>query len=169
MRKTIMILGTILIAAVILISGSAVAGTWHYIDHVESSVDCTNPDNAVGQDDGIHATIGINSSGLDPAKLGAICLDLGSGNEMGPNQEFWVNASSRVSEEYNVWVTDDPADLANHVYVGQNEDTAKHNFITPLTPNMSWRWVYIQGETGDDTNRDPTYGPEIDAVGWESP
>jgi hypothetical protein len=41
MRKTIAILGTLLIAAVLIISGSAVAA-WYYIDHVETELYATN-------------------------------------------------------------------------------------------------------------------------------
>jgi hypothetical protein len=169
MRKAVMILGTVLIATMIFISGSAVAGTWHYIDHVESSNYCTNPNYAVGYDDRFYASIGINGSPPTLPVLGAICLDLGSGNEMPPSQNFTVFASSTISEIYDVWVTDDPADVENHVWVGENSDTANHYYTTPSTPDMSWRWVYIQGLTGDDINRDPAYGPEIDAVGWYEP
>ena len=165
MRRAVSILGTLLIIVTILISGSVVAGTWLYIDHVEFENYCTNPNDAVGIDDGDHATIGQDDPVL---KLGSICLDLGDGNAMGPNQIFWVNASSDDSEEYKVWVTDNPEDWDDYIYVGYNEDTAKHSFTTPYIIGSSWRWVYLEGKTGLDTG-DYAYGPDIDAVGWESP
>jgi hypothetical protein len=58
MRKAILMLGTLLIA-VILISGPAVA-VWYYIFDITDYDDCTNITNIVGAEDSNDATIGQN-------------------------------------------------------------------------------------------------------------
>jgi hypothetical protein len=164
MRKAITILGTILIAAMILTSGSAVA-TWYFADHVEDYERCHNPDDAVGAPDYEYATLGVETPIL---RLGWIILDLGSGNEMGLNQNFTVFASSTYPELYDVFVSENASwEYKEMFWVGQDYDTANHDFTTLSTPEKQWRYIGLEGKSGAvSPPQDPFYGPEIDAVGW---
>jgi hypothetical protein len=162
MRKAIMFLGTILIATVILISGSAVA-TWYYANYVIDYDKCRNPYYAVDAPDGYYATLGVETP---YQRLGWILLDLGSGNEMGPDQNFTVFASSYEQELYKVSISEEP-DYETTIYIGQGRDDMDQYFFTPLTPDKSWRYILLEGFSGSYTPLDPYYGPEIDAVGWE--
>jgi hypothetical protein len=166
MRKTIAILGTLLIAAVLIISGSAVAA-WYYIDHVETELYATNSGNIVGGPDSSFATCGQNGR---PNKLGYIVGDLGSGNEMGPLQDFTVfaNMTNGINETYDVLVSEHP-NLVDFVYVGSGWDSENLVFTTPGTDPSSWRYIWINGTSGyTHPTFDPIHGPEIDAVGWET-
>jgi hypothetical protein len=158
MRKAIMILGTILIATVILISGSAVA-TWHYAVAVDHYAFCTNPDEALDAPDGVYATIGVDGP---PTILGTIFLDLGVYNGMGDNQQFWVFARSDVQEEYKVIIYTEG--FETWVVCGYGYDDADEDFYTPSL-GETWRYIEIQGWSGG--GYDPVNGPEIDAVGFE--
>jgi hypothetical protein len=158
MRKAIMFLGTILIAAVILISGSAVA-TWHYAVAVDHYAFCTNPDEALDAPDGVYASIGVDGP---PTILGVIFLDLGLYNGMETNQQFWVFARSDVPEEYRVRVLEE--DFKNPSSWEYGYDDADEDFYTPSLGGL-FRYIEIQGWTGG--GYDPVNGPEIDAVGFE--
>jgi hypothetical protein len=165
MRKIILMLGTILIAT-ILISGSAVAG-WHY-STIYSSYNCTSITNIEGAEDGYHATLGVDGSPVqNPGTLGWVLLDLSSDNAMGPDQDFTVFADSSIEELYDAYVGETPNPYATS-WVGQGGDTNDEIFTTPSTPNKAYRYIFIEGTTGS-VDLDPHYGPEIDAVGWESP
>ena len=161
MRRTVAICGTFLIAAVLIISGSAVAA-WYYAVSVDDGADYTDGNEMLGSDDDDHGTLGIDS----PLRLGWISLDLGSGNEMGPSQDFTVFANSADSEEYSVHVQDPGKNVP--VWLGNNYDLADHDFTTPSTFGKTWRYIILVGESGLDTG-DYAYGPDIDAVGWEDP
>jgi hypothetical protein len=162
MRRLITILG-ITITIMILISGSAVA-TWHYANYVIDYDKCRNPYYAVGAPDGYYATHGFETPYY---RLGWILLDLGSGNEMGPDQNFTVFASSYYPEYYNVSISEEP-NYETTIFIGRDEDTSSHDFKTPLTPDKSWRYILLEGFSGSySPPLDPYYGPEIDAVGWE--
>lgn len=165
MKRFIIISGTLLITMAILISGSAVALTWHYIQSVQRSLYCTNPFDARYRENGKHATIGEN---FPAVRLGYIILDLGEGNEMGANQLFTVFHNSVTPEAYKFWLHDDGVHSSD-VYEWW-DDTADKNFSTPSTPNRLWRFIEIHGLSGDTSDDDdPIYGPEIDAVGWYEP
>ena len=159
MRKLITILGTLLIAVTILISGSAVAPwvTWIYEENT-SDTDYIN-----GAPNGYYASLGKNGP---PAVLGLVVLDLGAANAMGPNQQFTVFADSSVSENYTVAVSETAED--DGVEVGSGEDTQNHTFYTPSTPRKSWRYIILTGTSGVTAyaGGDYYYGPDIDAVGW---
>lgn len=163
MKKSIAILGTMLITVTILISGSGIA-PWFFVDHYEPlyTVNCTSPGAAVGAPDDEYASLGEDN----PPVLGLIVLDLDRGNEMGPDQEFTVFANSSVSEIYNVSISETATD--DGYYLGSNEDTEDHNFTTPSTPGKEWRYIIMWGWTGSLTP-DYHYGPDIDAVGWYQP
>jgi hypothetical protein len=164
MRKAIMILGTILIAAVILISGSAVA--WTYAKVIIHSNDCTNIDKILGQDDNVHATLGKNYD-----KIGAVLLDLDEGYEMPADQDFTVFADGSIlgngkTEYYEVFVSQD---LITFELVGSDDDQDDHVFTTPDYGSL-WRYIHIAcTENGGDYHPtlDPEFGPEVDAVGWD--
>jgi hypothetical protein len=159
MRKIIAILGTMLIAT-ILISGSAVAAE-EFIVGVDSYNNCTNPNSAVGSPNDAYATIGVN-----PSSLGWILLDFGLGTSMDPDQDFTVyGMSAGVNETYSVTVVNQTKEWA--VSVGSGWDVANLVFTTPSYPNQSWRYVNITGTSGSKELGDMIYGPEIDAVGYE--
>jgi hypothetical protein len=158
------ILGIIL-TIIILISGSAVAA-WVYVT-VYDYDDCTNIYEIEGTDDDTYATLGEN-----PSTLGWVILDLGSGNEMPPSQDFTVFTYSTESENYAVSVStgalpDDWVPVNDQV-IG-DDDLDDHDFTTPSTPLKLWRYIKLVGLSGSVTMGDPTYGPEIDAVGWDKP
>jgi hypothetical protein len=163
MRKTVAIFGTLLIAAVLLISGSAVA-TWVYaIDNTSSN--CMNPDYAENDPDGYDASLGEHVPPAEPV-LGWILLDLGSVNAMPANQDFTVFADSSSNETYTVWVSE-TSDVEYKQYVGSGWDTEDLIFTTPSGSGTSWRYILICGTSGQPTPQDPLYGPDIDAVGWD--
>jgi len=168
MRRTVAIIGILLIAAVLIISGSAVA-PWA-VDWVEAyTSNVTDPDNAL-DDAGLYgdATIGQNS----PPLLGVLMLDLGSGNEMGANQLFtvygWSGLGVNIYETYNVTIYTDGLNDSYGPYNGW--DSADLDFYTPLTPQAAeWRYIEITGTYGEvqgGNQYDTIYGPEIDAVGY---
>jgi hypothetical protein len=162
MRKAIMILGTILIAAVIIISGSAVA-TWVYAHWIDE--DDTPDINFIDALDGDQAALGQTGP---PLVLGWVILDLGSGNEMGRNQDFMVFANSPVLEFYRVYIS-----VGSTEWVPEDgwfgNDSEDHDFTTPGTSGGSWRYIKLVGISGICDPGDPEYGPDIDAVGWDKP
>jgi hypothetical protein len=161
MRRFITILG-ILLTAVILISGSAVAA-WVFVT-VHSSDDCTDIDEIEGIHDDTYATIGEN-----PSTLGWVLLDLGSVNAMPSSQDFVVFAQTPVAEDYNVWVGESPV-IGFMNWVGLGTDDGNETFTTPsLPPTASWRYILIIGASGVGFGGDYAYGPDIDAVGWDKP
>ena len=162
MRKTGAILGTLLIAAVLIISGSA-AATWVWVT-LHSSNNCTSPGNIAGVPDGNEASLGNYGP---PAVLGWIITELGSGNEMPNNQDFTVFAASSLNESYDIYVGETSNPAATQ-YVGTGWDTEDLTFQTPSTGKDAWRFIYLEGKTGTLTG-DPAPGPEIDAVGWDKP
>jgi hypothetical protein len=162
MKRFIVILGTLLIATVIIISGSAVA-TWVYVT-VYSSDNCTDIDEIEGAPDDDYASLGEYGP---PAVLGWVLLDLGSANAMPNSQDFTVFAGSAANETYEVHVIETP-EPENKKYVGTGYDTKDFIFQTPSTGIEPWRYIYIMGTSGDWAS-DPAYGPDIDAVGWDKP
>ena len=160
MRKALAVIG-ILLTVIVLISGSVVA-VWHYAVSIYDYEDVINPSYILGQPDPYFASLG------DCGRLGWILLDLGSGNEMGPSQNFTVFANSPVYEENYVYVGETP-NIGATMWVGQGNDMVNETFQTPSTPFKSWRYIFIQAITGVWVPDDPIYGPEIDAVGWYSP
>jgi hypothetical protein len=159
MRKLIMILGTLLIAT-ILISGPVIAAE-EFIIRVENYENCTNQNEAVGSPDSTYATIGVN-----PSTLGWIELDFATGTSMSPDQNFTIyGMSTGETETYNVTVIDQ--DRTWFIPLGSGEDTTDEVFTTPSTEGLSWRWVNITATSGNKGTGDLIYGPEIDAVGYE--
>jgi hypothetical protein len=161
-RKIIVIFGTLLIAAVFIISGSAVAPYVHYIDE-DYTTDIYKID---GAPDDSYASIGKY---IPPAtyELGWVWLELNLSDEMGPSQDFTVYAGyvDGSEETYNVYVGE-TRDVEGLAYVGQGNDTSDEIFTTPSQPfNAEWRYIFIEGVTGAYTP-DPAYGPDLDAVGW---
>ena len=162
MKKLITILG-ILLAVTILLSGSAVAA-WVYVT-VDYSEDCTYIDEIEGAEDDVFASLGEDRLPFDGI-LGWVFLDLGSGNEMGPSQDFTVFASSSVSEYYDVFVQ--ASDHHSPIFVGNDEDTANHVFTTPSLLGVTYRYIIRIGDSGVRGDG-PAWGPDIDAVGWYKP
>lgn len=162
MKRSIAILGTILITVVILISGSAVA-PWHHAVGIYHYENVSDRFNILGAPNGTYASLGFDGP---PPELGVIVLDLGSGNEMGPSQDFTVFADTAVEEDYSAAVAESPED--DGVWVGDGEDTQDFNFTTPSTPGMEWRYIILIGTSGVTafSGGDYYYGPDIDAVGW---
>jgi hypothetical protein len=160
-------LGTLLIAMVIIISGSAVA--WVYVRTILIDSYCTNLNDILDPEDDTHATLGQGIS-----TPGSATLDLGAGYEMGPGQEFTVFADGTVegngkTEYYEVFVSQDNIEFET---VGQDDDQSDHVFTTPDTPLSLWRYFIIEcTENGGDYDKDidPIYGPEVDAIGWDQP
>ncbi len=161
MRKKVAIFGTILIAAILIFSGSAVA-TWVWVTWIDED-NTTNPDYINGAPDSNAATIGESS----PDILGWIICDLGSSNVMPNSQNFSVFGYSTEPEDYTVWVSE--THLRFEDYVGSGTDDTTEIFTTPSTGGDSWRYILICGTSGYITLTDPIYGPEIDAVGWDKP
>jgi hypothetical protein len=162
MRKMIMILGTILITAMVLISGSAVA-TWVHVTYFWET-NTTNPGNIDGAPDGTVASLGKN---VPPPTLGSIHLDLGPSNAMPNSQDFTVFAGSIVNETYYVYVGE-TSDVNASSYIGTGWDTENLTFQTPSMGDGAWRYIFLEGITGA-LSTDPGPGPEIDAVGWDKP
>jgi hypothetical protein len=162
MRKNIVIFGTILIAAVFIISGSAVAPYVHNIDDENT----TSIGNIDGAPDDVYASIGEYTP---PAtyELGWVWLELNLSDEMGPSQDFTVYAGyvDGSEESYDVYVGE-TRDVEGLAYVGRGNDTSDEIFTTPSQPfNAEWRYIFIEAVTGALTS-DPAYGPDLDAVGW---
>lgn len=164
MRKAIMFLGTILIATVILISGSAVA--WYFAKGIILEDNTTNIGKILGPDDDDHATLGLN-----PSSLGFVVLDLGAGFEIPHNTAFTVFATpgafydNYLSEEYLVAVGEDSDSFE---LVGGDDDQGDHVFTTPNKPGNLYRYILITGTSGEEgVQGDWNYGPEVDAVGWQ--
>lgn len=163
MRKIVAILGTLLIATVIIISGSAVAG-WYYAFYVDEEENCMNPSNALYEPDGSHATIGKN---LPNETLGWIILDLGEQTGMLGGQEFTVYASSSVKETYKIRLISTHKVTYSSWWTGC-DDTKNEDFTAPETPPQGiWRYYEIHSEDGSTNETDEIYGSEIDAVGYE--
>jgi hypothetical protein len=160
MRKPIMILGTLVITAVIIISGPAIAGTWHYGVSIVDYYNCSNPNDVLGAPDGEHCTLGTTA-----LELGWIIVNLSYGHEMGSNQEFWVFADSACTEYYYVVISTDISFETSHEYLPVSDDT-DHYFFTPNEPTAGWLYIMLVGYTGVPEGADPHYGPEVDAVGW---
>jgi len=157
MKKMVATFGTLLIAAVIILSGSATAAT-HFVKYISESY-CTNIGYIDGPPDNLSASLGQDGT---PPRYGTVRLDLGSGNEMGASQVFTVfYANNTESEQYQVFVGED---LDEFYLVGSGNDQADRNFTTPNW-GSSWRYIILVGISGSSTG-DPAYGPEIDAVGW---
>ncbi len=158
MKKYMTILGISLIIP-ILISGSTVA-PWAQSIYYPWSYDYTNESDALGAPDGDHATVGVNGP---PQKLGRLALNLGSGNTMGPNTDFWINASSTINETYEVGLVDSSQNWYTPGWTGWDTEDCK--FTTPPTGG-NWQYIIITGKTGVVTDSDPIYGPEVDAAGF---
>jgi hypothetical protein len=160
MRKAIMFLGIILIATVILLSGSAVAQTWHFAVSIYDYEYVTDRFDILGPPNGEEAHLGQN-----PLTLGWIIVDLGEDNEMGRDQDFTVFASSPVLEYYRVYISSDTFEwVPEDGWFGN--DSEDHDFTTPGTTGGSWRYIKLVGISGICDPPDPVFGPDIDAVGW---
>ena len=167
MRKYVAIIG-ILLTVTILISGSAVAGTWHYAQEVEFEENCTDEDEILYEPNGSSASIGQSN----PPVLGRILVDLGEDNYMGDNQNFTVFGGSlgiHNKEEYDVWVSEDSETIDYEDYCGRGDDRENEEFWTPSDPEKEWRYIYIHAVSGHANGGGPAYGPDIDAVGWYEP
>jgi hypothetical protein len=164
MKRFTAILGTLLIAAVIIISGSTVA-TMVYAHHYVPgySYNCTNPKEAEGPYDTDYASVGVTGP---PPVLERLTLDMGpEENWIPPDTDFIVYGDiSGTTETYTVTVWDGGHE--NYDYLGTGSDTNNETFTTAdeETYNLMWRYIQIDATSGAS---DPTYGPEIDAVGWD--
>jgi hypothetical protein len=168
MRKAIMMLRTLLIATVIIISGSAVGQTWHCAQEVEFEENCTDENEILYEPNGSSASIGKSN----PDVLGRILVDLGEGNAMGANQNFTVFGGSLLNlykEEYDVWVSEDSETIDYEDYCGRGDDREYEEFQTPSDLEKEWRYIYIHAVLGDPDGGGPAFGPDIDAVGWYEP
>ena len=164
MRKTVAIFGIILITAVLIISGSAVA-TWVYATSLDSYSNCVDPRRILGPEDDAHATIGYN-----PSSYGWIKVSLDAGHGMDANAEFtvfaWGSATTNDKEEY--YTVSVGMSSSSYALVGSGDDQENHTFTTP-NYGSDWRYIFIQGISSDIGEGDPNYGPEITAVGWDEP
>lgn len=160
MKRPMIILVT-LITVGVLLSGYGTAQSWHWVT-VSAELNCTNIYEIEYATDGVDATIGEN---LPIETCGAVLLDLGSGNEMDPNQVFTVFADSSFNETYNVSVSED-GNFLTSVEVGEGWDTEDVEFTCPPDFGKTWRYIHINGTYGDSVVGDTIYGPDIDAVGW---
>jgi hypothetical protein len=164
MRKIILMLGTILMAT-ILISGSAVAAALYYIMHVDDSGDCTDIDEILGGEDNTYATIGVTTGGASGI-LGCAVLNLSDANPMPPSTNFIVyGGGGGADEEYSINVSQYPNDIVG-VYLGNGVDDSDEVFTTPSLQGSAWQFIIIRGLSGDKSGGDLIWGPEIDAVGW---
>jgi hypothetical protein len=164
MRKIIALIGTMLIAT-ILISGSAVAALY-YIMYVDYSVDCTNINEILGGEDNTYATIGVNSGGT--GTFGCAVLNLSDANPMPPSTSFTVygwTGVGNLEEEYSINVSQYPNDAIG-VYLGNGDDSSNEVFTTPSLQGSAWQFIIIRGLSGEKDLIDSIWGPEIDAVGW---
>lgn len=170
MRRTVAILGTLLIAAVFIISSSALGQPTHWVDHYEptDTTNCSNPTWAEGSPDDDNATVGQN-----PSTLGVLMLDLGTDPDdwMPPSQLFTVcgysGTGDNINETYNITIYSNGMEDSYGPLNGW--DSAELDFTTPPTEDITWRYYQITGTSGltSRSNEDDTiYGPEIDAVGW---
>ncbi len=160
LKRFISIIGTLLITT-ILISGSGVAPPTHWALDIYTYYNCTNEEEALNASDGVHATLGINS----PPALGKIMLDLGEGNEMGHEQEFYVYASSNIRENYSLSLHSHNWSKQSEWYEN-NDDTTTVQLTTPEEQGWLWRYIEIESEEGQTGDNDLVYGSEIDAFGW---
>jgi hypothetical protein len=166
MRRRYAILGTIFTAAM-LINISGIVQAWTYADHVEygvgGTVNCTNPDYAVGAPNEQFASVGIDV----PPTRGNLVLDLGSNSSYwivtGAGDDFTVFANSTTQETYWVYVWHPDKSVEN--FIGWGNDTQDYSFDIPVDDGEEYRYVQIWPYTAD-TAKDPAYGPDIDAVGW---
>lgn len=165
MGKAITTLGILLIVT-ILISGSAMAA-WVWVTWIDEE-DTSNTDNIDGAPDTYVISLGQDGT---PPVLGWVLVDLGSGNEMPPSQDFRVVAQSSVEEDYDVFIGI-TSDVPYMQYVGSGIDTRNETFTTPASPPTGmWRYILLQGQSGvtGALGGDHEYGPDIDAVGWDKP
>jgi hypothetical protein len=162
MKRYIAISGILLLVAVIIISGSAVA-TWYYIVKVDSETNCTNASNALYSPDDNHATIGQN-----PSTIGTIILDLGTGTSMEGGEEFIVYASSVQRENYTIRLLSDATRTPSSPWT-QRDDTTDVYLTAPTPPgDEAWRFFEITSEEGDTSDDgDTIFGSEIDAIGFD--
>lgn len=166
MRKVIMILGTVLIAAVLLISGSAVA-TWIYATSVYSDADCENSENALDEPDGEWATVGTNNP--DPT-AGDLILDFGFvGIPDSTNVVVYGQDGAGIEEFYDVRFLKDDLTVDPRGWLGNSSDWTNNTFTTGIAGSgRFWEFIEIKGLTGSTGPSDLIYGPEIDAVGYDS-
>jgi hypothetical protein len=160
-----MMIGTILISAVILISGSAVA-TWIYASSVYSDEDCENSEEALGAPDEECATVGTNDP--DPT-IGDLWLDFGfAGISNDVDIYVYGDAVSNPPEYYTVYIYNNDLSYSSLLGSGQSDQTT--NYFDTGSPNTGfWEFIRIIGTSGSTSPSDPIYGPEIDAVGYDSP
>jgi hypothetical protein len=166
MRKAIMMTGTILIVAVILISGSAVA-TWRYVTWIDEN-DTTNTDGINGAEN--NDPISLGKASPPPPSLGWVLVDLSSNYTMPNSTNFTVFAGVShpwaTNESYDVFVCEDLD--GTETYVGTGWDGANYIFQTPPIGGNEWRYIYLYANVSS-TAPDPVPGAEIDAVGWDEP
>jgi hypothetical protein len=97
-RRIMTILGILIIIITILISGSAVASTYHAVD--QENLYCTNADDAVGGENDTWATLGRNSG---PPYLGIINLTMGE-HPIPADKVFTIfgaiNLTGNINETY---------------------------------------------------------------------
>jgi hypothetical protein len=165
-KKHMTVLGALLTLTMLIGTSVPVqAQTWHYGQSIYygywGTQNCHNATNALSGPNTLFATAGTNGP---PPALGKCVIDLGSGNEMGPNQNFTVFATSVVNETY--WVTVWVDNTSRHSTGWYGYDVKNYEFFTPPTSGKLWRFIEIVGITGSISGSDPIYGPEIDAVGW---
>jgi len=156
MKRVGTILGALLIAAIIIVSGSAVA---NWAQSVYSHPNCTDWDEARFAPDGDLASVGEDGA---PPILGVLTLDLGAGNEWGASQDFVVygDVPEGINETYLIKVITKDWKTESSMWPGW--DSEDLTFTTPSTPGLVWRYIRIIGTSGAND----IWGPEIDAVGY---
>ena len=92
-----------------------------------------------------------------------LTLDMGI-NSIGPNVDFTIFANSSTIERYRIRLWSDGWTTPTSWWTDCT-DTKDWNFITPATPDVTWRYVEIIATSGE--RGDGPFGPDIDAVGFD--
>jgi hypothetical protein len=163
MKRNIAISGGLLIVAMIIISGSAVA-TSYYVIRVDSQTSCTSASNILYTEDGSYATIGQN-----PSTLGEIIIDFGVGTGMEDGDPFTIFADSIKLETYKIRLINDATPpYRSSWWTGQDDTTDVVLYAPDPGSGRVWRYVEIHSENGDTSDDgDTIYGSDIDAVGFD--
>jgi len=163
MKRYKAVLGTLLTIATLIGASGVVQAAWYHADSVYSYYKVRLPDNAVGPPDGDHAT--IQGSSGDPGEL---ILDMGDNpipDKRSGGVDFWVNASSNVTEYYVVWVI--TADWATVNWACSGNDTVDYPCHIPANTGTEYKYLNITAISWTTGPGDPHAGPDIDAVSWE--
>jgi hypothetical protein len=160
MRKSYILIGIFLLTTILLCQPVMASG--NYADEVVAESYCTNSDEALGAEDGTHATLGVNNP---TQRIGSFVLEF-SGNIPG-NSYLWIHANSTLQEYYGWRLLGTLGTESDWTW--NCSDTTTTRFTTPGEPSPVEDWEAIEIATQEQTMptpdaNDPIYGSEIDAV-----